>query len=298
MLETLLDAFLDTLKIFIIIYIVYFFVELFEHKFSKKISNIRRGWSPLVGAGIGLIPQCGFSVVATDLYSKKHITPGTLIAIFIATSDEALPILLSEPTKILSIIPLLICKFLIAILIGFIVDLILKQDKKEVHDHTSHCTKEMDLHTGCCNHDIEDSKHENFAKRFLLHPLYHSLKICAYILVFNIIFGVSIYFIGEERLVVFLTSNQELSPILAVIFGFIPNCVGSVLLTQLYVLGALPFGSTLGGLIANAGIAYIMLFKQNKNLKENLFIVLTLAVTGIVFGYLINFLFPIIGFNF
>ena len=298
MFDAILDAFIDTLKIFIIIYIVYFFVELFEHKFSKKISNIRHGWSPLVGAGIGLIPQCGFSVVATDLYSKKHITPGTLIAIYIATSDEALPILLSEPSKILSIIPLLVCKLVIAIMIGFLVDLVLKQDKKEVHDHTSHCTKEMDMHTGCCNHDIEDTHHSGFNKRFLLHPLYHSLKICGYILAFNLLFGIIIYFIGEESMIAFLTSNNELSPILAVMFGFIPNCVGSVLLTQLYVLGALPFGSTLGGLIANAGIAYIMLFKQNKNIKENLFIVLTLAVTGIVFGYLINFIFPIIGLNF
>ena len=116
--------------------------------------------------------------------------------------------------------------------------------------------------------------------------------------IFNLIFGAFVEIIGEDNLISFLASSSIFQPLFALLIGFIPNCVGSVLLTQLYVLGALPFGSTLGGLIANAGIAYIMLFKQNKNLKENLFIVLTLAVTGIVFGYLINFLFPIIGLNF
>lgn len=298
MLHTIFHAFLDTLKIFVVIYIIYFLVELFENKFSKKISNKKRGWSPLVGASFGLIPQCGFSVVATDLYTKRHITPGTLIAIYIATSDEALPILLSEPDKILSIIPLLVCKFLIAILIGYIVDLVLKQDKKEVHEHTSTCTAEIGGHTGCCHHEIEGETPEPWAKRFLLHPLMHSLKICAYILIFNIIFGIIIHLVGEETLVSFLTSNNALAPILAVIVGFIPNCVGSVLLTQLYILGGLTFGSTLGGLIANAGIAYIMLFKQNKNIKENLFIVFTLALTGIIFGYLINLIFPLLNLPF
>lgn len=298
MLHTILHSFFDTLKIFAVVYIIYLLVELFENKFSSKISNKKKGWSPIFGAGFGLIPQCGFSVVATDLYTKKHITPGTLIAIYIATSDEALPILLSKPTKILTIIPLLLCKFLIAVLIGYLVDLVLKQDKKEVHAHTETCTQEIGGHTGCCNHGIENNSSHNKIKQLVLHPLMHSLKICAYILVFNIIFGLIIHFVGEDNLIKFLVSSKDLAPILATLVGFIPNCVGSVLITELYVLGGLSFGSTLAGLIANAGIAYIMLFKQNKNLKENLFIVFTLALTGIVFGYLINLLFPLLNLPF
>lgn len=289
MLHAILHAFLDTLKMAVVIYFVYFLVELFENKFSKKISNKKRGWSPLVGAGIGLIPQCGFSVVATDLFAKRHISIGTLVAIFIATSDEALPILLSSPENIGAILPLLLIKFVLAILIGFILDLVLKQDKLQVHEHTATCTKEVGGHIGCCHHGIEEES-SGWVKNYLYHPLLHTLKICAYILVFNIIFELLVHFASEEAIIKFVLSSGGLAPILATFVGFIPNCVASVLLTELYCLGALSFGSAMAGLISNAGIAYIMLFKSNKNLKENLVVVLTIAVCAVASGYLINWI--------
>lgn len=292
--HSILHATIDTLKIFVIVYLVYFLVELIEQKLSKPLSHGKKKWSPLAGASFGLIPQCGFSVVATDLYSKKHITMGTLIAIYIATSDEALPILLSSPQKAWTIVPLLLSKFVIAVLVGLLIDkVLLKQDKNEVHHHIETCTEFSETeHTGCCNHTIENKQKKNFTFHLLLHPLIHSLKICAYILVFNILFELLLLFIGEDKIVAFLSSSQSLAPLLSVIIGFIPNCVSSVAITELYILGGLSFGATLGGLITNAGIAYVVLFKQNKKVKENLLITLSIAVVGLITGYIFQLALP------
>ena len=292
-LHAILHAVLDTAKIFVIIYLVYFLVELFENKFSRKIEKHNKKWSPLFGAGFGLVPQCGFSVVATDLYSKKHITAGTLIAIYISTSDEALPILLSSPDKFLSVFPLLICKFVIAVVAGFIVDGVLARKASKVFSHAENCVEHHDeVHLGCCHHEIEDEhKKSHWAKSYLLHPLIHSLKICAYILLFNIIFELLIHFVGEDNIVEFLQNAGAFAPLFAVLVGLIPNCVGSVVITNLYILGGISFGATLGGLIANAGIAYMILFKQNKDLKANVGILLTVSLIGLAIGYALNWAF-------
>lgn len=294
MFDAILDAVIDTLKIFVVVYLVYLLVELFENKFSKKIAGKDKKWSPLFGASFGLIPQCGFGVVATDLYSKKHITAGTLIAIYISTSDEALPILLSSPEKIGAIIPLLVAKFVIAIIAGFIVDGVLSRRASKVFIHTEHCEEESHEpveHFGCCHHEIEEGDHsEHWAKTYLVHPLIHSLKICAYILIFNIIFSLLVYFVGEEKIADFLAQSGAFAPLIAVVVGLIPNCVGSVVVAELFVTAGLSFGATLGGLIANAGISYVFLFKQNKNVKANIGIVLTVTLIGLSVGYLFHFL--------
>lgn len=292
MFEAILEAFVDTLKIFVVVYLVYMLVEIFENKCSKKLAGKDKKWSPIFGAGFGLIPQCGFGVVATDLYSKKHITAGTLIAIYISTSDEALPILLSSPEKIGSIIPLLVIKFLVAIIAGYIIDGVLSRRASEVFNHADHCHEHEPVeHIGCCHHEIEaGEKSQHWSKTYLLHPLIHSLKICAYILIFNIIFGLIIHFVGEETIANFLEQSGAFAPVVAVILGLIPNCVGSVVVAELYVTAGLSFGATLGGLIANAGIAYVFLFKQNKNVKSNIFIVLTVTLIALAVGYIFHFL--------
>lgn len=291
--EAILDAVIDSLKIFVVVYVVYFLVELFENRCSKKIEQKDKKWSPLFGASFGLIPQCGFSVVATDLYSKKHITAGTLIAIYISTSDEALPILLSSPTKFWVIFPLMLAKFVVAILVGYLVDGVLSRRAVKVYDHQDHCETTEHIkanHTGCCHHEIEDTKEESRAKELFLHPLIHSLKICAFILIFNIIFSLLVYFVGEENIAHALASCGPFAPLVAVLCGLIPNCVGSVVVTQLYIIGGISFGATLGGLIANAGIAYVLLFKQNKDMKANIMILLTVSLVGLIVGYALNFI--------
>ena len=292
MLEALIEAFVDTLKIFVVVYLVYVLVELFENKCSKKIASKDKKWSPLIGAGIGLIPQCGFGVVATDLYSKKHITAGTLVAIYISTSDEALPILLSNPDKLGAILPLMVIKFLVAIIAGFIIDGVLSRRASKVFMHADNCHEHENVnHVGCCHHDIEENGQKmHWAKAYLLHPLIHSLKICAYILAFNILFGLLVYFVGEEAIADFLIKSGAFAPIIAVLVGLIPNCVGSVLVAELFVTAGLSFGATLGGLIANAGIAYVFLFKQNKDVKANICIVVTVTIIALVVGYAFHFI--------
>lgn len=291
MLHAIEHAVLDTLTTFVVVYIVYFLVELFENKFSQSLERKQKNWSPLYGATFGLIPQCGFSVVATDLYSKKHLTMGTLIAIYISTSDEALPILLSSPDKAIMVLPLILSKFVLALGIGYLVDMVLKKRAVEVPAHIDNCHEHEEVsHTGCCHHQVEADHNSSKLKELFLHPLIHSLKICAYLLIFNIAFEILIHFIGEETIIKFLTSKSFLTPLFAVLVGLIPNCIGSVVLTQLYILGGISFGATLGGLIANAGLGFVVLFKNNKNQKENFFILGFLALVGIVVGYLVSFI--------
>ena len=264
------------------LFLSYVLIEVIENAFSKKINNkvFKGKAAPLVGASLGIVPQCGFSVVATDLYAQKKISVGTLIAIFIATSDEAIPILLSNLTNLSAVknlVLLIVVKFVMAILMGYLIDLIVNkiQNKhtltqqnihdhaKHEHDHENEHTQEQSVHKGCCGHDIEETK-EHPAKRYLLHPLIHTLKVFAYILIINVIFELILHHVGQDALTQFLQSSYYFAPLIACLIGLIPNCASSVVLTNLLVIGGLSFSACIAGLIVNAGIAYLVLFKQNK----------------------------------
>lgn len=310
--EVLLEALIDTLKLFPILLISYVLIEVVENKLSHKMTKkITSKVAPIAGAALGLVPQCGFSVVATDMFSKKLVSMGTLIAIFIATSDEAIPLILAQPDKIFTLLPLLLIKFIYACLIGFLVDLVYnkvknsKQDKEQSkeqnlinesestqsvldeeahHDHDHEHEKESENIIGCCGHDI---KEENKWKIYLLHPLLHSLKILLYIFIVNVMLGTLIYFVGEESLASFLKGTSWLSVICSALVGLIPNCAASVVITELFLSSSLPFGAFVAGLITNAGLAVVILFKNNKNMKENLTLVGVLLLSAIVLGYLL-----------
>lgn len=275
-------ALIDTLKVFIVVLLIYFGLSFIEGKIAKKFQKSSK-YSPIIGAAIGLIPQCGFSIVASDLYKKRNITTGTLLAVFIACSDEALPILISSSDKILSIIPLFVTKFVLAISFGYLIDLILKRKTivVKVKDH-SHSL----IHKGCCHHEIEDHEEESFAKKHIIHPLLHTLKICLYVLVVNIIFELLIYYIGESNIKDFLTNNVYLTPLFASLVGLIPNCASSVIISDLYISNILTFSATLAGLISNAGLGLVFLFKDKRIFKKALLITLTLFVIAIISGYL------------
>ncbi len=307
--ETILDAFLDSAKILPILLAVYFLIEFLEYKNALKFekSKLLKGKaSPVMGALFGCVPQCGFSVVTTDLFTKKHVSVGALIAVYLATSDEALPIMLSEPSHILDLLLLIGSKLVMGIAIGylamFLYAKLFKQSKivplspqtNEKHEHShEHDEKhehdensqnvEMIETAGCCHHNIQAKKFE------WVHPLIHCLKIFAYILVVNLILGLFIYFVGEENFMNFLSSSYVFQPILAVIIGLIPNCAASVLITELYLAGGLSFGSILAGLCVNSGIAIVLLLKQNKNWKENLFIFAMLIIPSLAIGYALHF---------
>ena len=291
--DVLLDALIDSAKILPILLVVYFLIEFLEYYYGAKIKNsklLKGKASPVFGALFGSIPQCGFSIVATDLYSKKTISIGALIAVYIATSDEALPLMISDPSKILYLLLLIGVKIIIGIGAGYLAMLIfskLFKSKKEdvqfsIDEHKeNHHSHEI----GCCSHDLDDHKRYNWK-----HPLIHSLKIFAIILVVNIIMGTIIYFVGEEKISEFLTSNYVFQPLLAVVVGLIPNCAASVVLTELFMLGNLSFGSLVAGLSVNAGLAMLFLFKQNKSLKENFTIVVFCILFSLVFGYGLHFI--------
>lgn len=336
--DVILDAFLDSLKILAVVVVFQYIIALIEPKLSEKIS-FKGKLAPLIGVSISLLPQCGFSVVATDLYQKRHITVGTLIGVYLATSDEALPIFLGTPEKALHVLPLIALKFVLGLVFGYTIDLILSKSRKKVEHHVAHCNeeykiklthcdgaelveKEEDTQTTCsCDeckecekfeeerNDLkqkekdekntpEKSEKKQKLDRFLIHPFLHSLEIFAYVLVVNLIFGIIVYKVGEDNLIVFLSSNKYLAPLLAVVVGAIPNCVSSVVLNELYIMGGLGFGATLGGLCMNAGIAFVYLFKDVRHTKQNLAVFATMFVISLFVGYIFSLIFSFSSLNF
>lgn len=312
--EVLLDALIDSLKILPILFVVYILIEFIEQRTSKNFKKnafLKSKFSPLIGGGIGLVPQCGFSVVATDLYNKSRVSVGTLIAVYIATSDEAIPIMLGDPKSIKMLLPLLGLKFVFAVILGYLADLYVNRIRKQpiennskvkeahVVGYTQVDVKEKDVEEkylvadvylddediGCCGHTIEGEKVSG-VKKYLLHPLAHSLKIFAFILAVNVVMGTIIYFVGEENIAQFLNAGKWIQPLVAAVVGLIPNCASSVLLTQLYVTSGLEFGALFTGLCINAGIAYAVLFRNNSRVKA-LKIVSTIFVASIIVGYIL-----------
>ena len=334
-----LDAFLDSLKLFAVVLVFTYIIALIEPKVADRV-RFKGNLAPLIGAGISLLPQCGFSVVATDLYQKRHITLGTLICVYIVTSDEALPVFLSFPNKALHILPLLACKLVCGILSAYLIDFIFKKNSADVKHHLSHCNDEYKIKltdcksaelvengdvnneecdcdickdASCPHHQFEDNinsehleygilkefsdnlskKQEKKAKinRFAIKPLLHSIEIFVYCLIVNVIFGIILYFVGEQRLVEFLTANKYLAPFLAVIVGAIPNCVSSIVISELYIFGGIGFGATLGGLIMNAGVAFIYLFKDARHIKRNLAVFALMFFISLFVGYITSLIF-------
>lgn len=293
MLDVLLDATLDSLKVLPFLILVYVLIEVIEHSASSKISSklLRGKLSPLIGAGVGVIPQCGFSVVATKLYTNGSIAMGTLLAVYLSTSDEALAVLLSDFSAIDKLPPLIIIKFLYAVIVGYVVNFFMRKRELTASDeHISavgchhhvvghddecgHCCKEN------CPHDCEHKKthRKNALNRFLWHPLWHAFITFLYILAVNFALGTIIYFIGQDALASFMGKIELLQPVLAALIGLIPNCAASVVIAQMYAVGTLSLGGALSGLCASAGIGVAMLVKENKNAKN------TAIIIGLLFG--------------
>lgn len=286
MLHVIEHALIDSLKVLAVVVVLNIIISFFEGKLANKI-NKNNCFSTLIGAAIGLIPQCGFSIVASDMYQKKRISMGTLIAVFIATSDEALPIILSSQDKIFTVIPLLIIKLIMGFIVGTIVDVIIdKINRPNTFDEALINTDEV-IHKGCCSHTIEEhgDKNKTFIKNHFIHPLLHSLKIFAYVLIINFAFETLIFYIGETNISNFLTSYKYLTPVVSSLIGLIPNCASSVIITDLYIQGSISFGSAIAGLITNAGLGLAFLLKSKKNIKSTLLIIGILIITALICAY-------------
>ena len=276
MLHIIEHALIDSVKLFPFLFITYLIMEYIEHRVSKKSKEtIKKSgkWGPLFGSAIGIFPQCGFSVSATNLYAGRVITIGTLIAVYLSTSDEMLPIFISEAVPISTIVKILLTKFVIGMAAGFLIDFIFRKTNREEEENIKDiCEKEH-----CdCEHGIFKS------------ALKHSINIFIFILIISILINIGIHFIGEERISNFIQSNPILGPAIAGIIGLIPNCAASVILTKLYLSHLITAATMISGLLVSAGVGLAVLFRINKHLKENIKIVALLYFISVVSGVIIQ----------
>ena len=272
--ECLIDGLLDTLKLIPYLLITFLVLEFIEHKLSNKnqklLSNNKK-YGPIFGGLLGALPQCGFSSMAANLFSAKVITMGTLIAVFLSTSDEMLPIMISEKVEIILLIKILLFKIIVGIIIGFLVDLIYHK-------------KEKDTIEEICEHDHCDCKEEGI----ILSSIKHTLKIGLFVLLANIIINIIIFYIGEENLSNILLNNNIFTYFASSLIGLIPNCSGSIIITELYLSNLITLGTMLAGLLTGSGLGILLLFRSNKNRKENIIILLTIYFVGVILGILVD----------
>lgn len=278
MLHVLEHTLIDTIKLLPFLFIAYLVIELIEQKAGEKTTKLiqKSGkFGPVLGSLLGVVPQCGFSAAASNLYAGRIITMGTLISIFLSTSDEMLPILISEAVPVKTIVMILAIKVVIAIIVGMIVDLIFRKKveegtKEEIHKM---CDEE---HCHCEEHGIIRSS------------IKHTLQIFVYILIISIILNLIIHFVGEDNIAKLVLNVPVLGPIISSLIGLIPNCASSVILTQVYLGNIISMGSMIAGLLVNSGIGILILFRVNKSQKENFTILGILYLVGVISGIILD----------
>ena len=273
--DIIIDTLIDALKLLPFLLIAFLIIELLEHKFSNKTDKIIKKsgkFGPLLGSILGAFPHCGFSVLATNFYITRIISLGTLISIYLSTSDEMLPILISHKTNITSILLILLIKIFIGMLSGFIIDFIIRKNKHEKISYK------------LCNDDNCDCEESGPIKSSLIH----TFKTLLFIIIISLILNTIMEYKGTEFLEKLFLKDSLLSPFISSIVGLIPNCGASVLITELYVNNAISFGALISGLLTGTGVAILVLFKNNQNLKENFKILLIIYLIGSISGFIIN----------
>ncbi len=279
--EILADTVIDTVRLIPFLYITYFVMEFLEHKTAGKmqtmIGNVGR-FGPIFGGILGIVPQCGFSAAASSLYSGRVISLGTLIAIFLSTSDEMLPILLANRSIGLGLIAkILIFKIITGMTAGFLCDTIFSHKHAKISDG---------IHE-LCEHD---HCHCGSSKNIFLSALVHTAKIIAFLFGISFLLNTVLFLIGEDALAAVLLNKPLLSQLAAGLIGLIPNCASSIVLTQLYVEGALSFSACMTGLLTGSGVGILVLFRTNHHLKENMKILALLYIIGILAGSLATYI--------
>ena len=275
----LLDGFLDALKILPFLFVTYLVMELIEHKASEKTRSllIKSGkFGPLACGLIGTVPQCGFSAAASNFYTGRIITLGMLVSVFLSTSDEMLPIMISGKVPAKAILAILGYKVFVSILVGYSIDIILRFMKKK--------REEINVHKMC------EDEHCHCEHGILHSALHHTLTIGAFVLTVTLLLNALIVFIGSERLSEVMYDKPVLSHVIAALIGLVPNCAASVLLTDFCVEGLITVGTMLSGLFSGAGVGLLVLFKVNKRPRENLAIMAILVCVGTVFGFIADLL--------
>ena len=279
--EILLHTLLDTAKLLPFLFLTYLLMEFLEHRSGNAAANwLRRsgGIGPLVGGAMGIVPQCGFSAAASGLYAGRIITAGTLIAVYLSTSDEMLPILISHGAPLSLIFKILGTKLAVGVAAGFAVDAVSrlcrrKSEKKEPSPQIEEfCERE---HCRCEDH-------------FVLSAIKHTLHITLFLLIFSFLINLLIHGVGEDKLSSLLSDRPVLGNVLAALVGLIPNCASSIAITELFLSGILSAGAMFSGLLVNAGIGIALLFRNNRPVTDSLRILLILWGIGVAFGVFID----------
>lgn len=278
MLDTILDSLVDTGKILPILFLTYLLMEYLEHHAGGKAARLlqrARGAGPFFGALLGLVPQCGFSGAAASFYAGGAITAGTLLAVFLATSDEMLPILISAQVPGKTVLTILGVKLVCGVLVGFLVDFFLR---------LRHVGRHREIHEFC------EREHCSCDGGILRSALRHTVKIILLIFAVTVLLNLVFLYLPKERIAA-VWSVPVLGELLAAIVGLLPNCAASVMITDLYLSGVMGPGPMLAGLLVNAGVGLLVLFRVNRNRRENLAIGGTLLLSSVILGTICGLLF-------
>lgn len=279
-LDVLVDATKDTLYLIPFLFVTYLAMEWLEHKTSGKTeAAIQRAGAtgPLIGAIVGVVPQCGFSAAAATLWAGRVITLGTLFAVFLSTSDEMLPIFIAEQVPIDVILKILGAKIIIGMVMGFIVDAVLRVARRidsPLHIHDL-CEQE---HCHC--HDGEGG--------ILKSALKHTLQVTVFVFLITLVLNAVLAVVGEDVLADFLSANPAVSVLGSALVGLVPNCAASIVIAQLYVDGIVSSGAMLAGLLVSAGVGLLVLFRTNRHVRQNVVIVALLYAIGVTWGFIVN----------
>lgn len=278
MTDILMDTLLDSVKLLPFLFLTYLLMETLEHKTGEQVQKkIRTAGKlgPVWGGLLGVIPQCGFSTAASSLYAGRVIPLGTLMAIYLSTSDEMLPILISESVPAGVIVKILAVKVAIAILSGQAIEFVYVRVLKKRE-------QEMDIHVVC------EEEHCHCEDGIVVSALKHTLKIFVFIMIISLILNSIIAIIGEEALAGIFSGGPVIGEMLAALVGLIPNCASSVVITKLYLEGIIGVGAMMSGLLVNAGVGILVLFRLNRNVKENLGIVGAMYGISVFWGVVLE----------
>ena len=275
MIDLIIDALIDVFKLIPFLFVAFLILEYIEHKMKKKNIDLlvnNRSVGPFLGGILGAFPQCGFSALATRLFSSRVITLGTLIGIYLSTSDEMLPLFISSGVAVPIIVKIILMKVVIGIFCGYIIDALYRRRENYAHEIKDMC-KDGDCH---CE------------KGIFYSSIHHTLHITIYLLITTLAINLLIYFVGEEAISSFLVNKKGFTYFLSSLIGLIPNCASSVIITELYVNNMLSLGGLMAGLLTASGVGLLILFKTNKNLKENILILGLIYLIGIIVGIVID----------
>jgi len=279
------EALMDSAKALPFLLAIYFAIEYVEYRFGQRLRTKISGksrLSPFVAALLGCIPQCGFSVVGTTLYVRRLVTVGTLLAVYLSTSDEAVPVILAQPGHIHMIAPLFATKIIIAVVVGYTADALMSRRR------IAEKTLPVEEAPGCCGHHVgrKASKRE-----LIIHPLRHTAMVFFFLFLVSVGINAAIAHVGEANLHSALLGRSLWQPVITALVGLIPNCAASVAITQLYIKGGIGFGSTIAGLSASAGLGLLVLVKENRPFADTLRLIALLLIASIGAGIFIQLIY-------